>query len=142
VLGWVNYIGHSMETFLNQSEVTHIVTQIHQAWAKTFHPIDPVGMASHYSEDAILYGSAIALFSGREGVQKYFEMLPEGLYIGVKFAPAYIVSLTSDVISMAGSASFFRQGQDPLEVRITQVFVERNKKWLIASHHVSPKQVL
>jgi uncharacterized protein (TIGR02246 family) len=131
-----------MEIILNQSEVTQIVTHIHQAWAKTFYPIDPVGMASHYSEDAILYGSAIALFSGRAGVQKYFEMLPEGLYIGVRFVPEYIVSLTPAVISMAGRASFLRQGQDPLEVRITQVFVERNKRWFIASHHVSPKQVL
>ena len=138
----MHYRATSMEIFLNLSAITHIVNQVHQAWATTFYPMDPVGMASHYSEDAILYGSAIALFSGRDGVQQYFETLPEGMYIGVKFVPEYMVSLTPEVISMAGSASFLRQGHDPLEVRITQVFVMRTNKWLIASHHVSPKQVL
>jgi len=127
---------------VSPSDITSIIAKVHQDWAQTFHPINPLGMASHYSEDAILFGSSIPMFTGREGVQSYFEMLPEGIYIGVKFDPEYIVSLTPEVISMAGSASFARQGQNPLEVRITQVFVKRNEKWLIASHHVSPKQRL
>ncbi len=127
---------------MSPSDSKQIVTKIHHDWGRTFYPINPQGMASHYTEDAILFGSSIPMFTGREGVQSYFEMLPEGVYIGAKFDPEYTVSLTPDVISMAGSASFLRQGQDPLEVRITQIFVKRDDKWLIASHHVSPKQRL
>jgi uncharacterized protein (TIGR02246 family) len=119
-----------------------IISQVHERWSKSFTPLSPKAMAQNYTQDAVLFGSAIPPFVGREAVQSYFEQLPKGLYKGVEFTSEYLVQLTSDVISMAGTAKFLRHQTDPLEVRITHIIVLRDGQWLIASHHVSPKVIL
>ena len=119
-----------------------IISQVHERWYNCFTPLNPKAMAQNYTEDAILFGSAVPAFIGREAIQSYFEQLPKGLYIGVEFVSEHLVMLTPDVISMAGTAKFLRHQLSPLEVRITHILVLRERQWLIASHHVSPKVVL
>ena len=119
-----------------------IVASVHGYWKRHFSPLQAASLAQAYAEDAILFGSAIAPYVGRAQIQKYFEQLPQDLYIGVEFVPELVVSLTTDVISMAGSVIFQRQGLEPLDLRITHVLVKRKDQWLIASHHVSPKKTL
>jgi len=125
--------------FMEHFNLQEIISQVHERWSKSFTPLSPKAMANNYTQDAVLFGSAIPPYIGREAIQKYFEELPKGLYIGVEFNSEYLVQLTPDVISMAGTAKFLRHQTDPLEVRITHIIVLRDEQWLIASHHVSLK---
>jgi uncharacterized protein (TIGR02246 family) len=127
---------------MEYAELQNIMAMVHRRWAECFSPLNPQAMAQNYTTDAILFGSAIPPFIGREQITAYFAQLPKGLYVGVAFAVEHLTALTPDVISMAGSATFLRKDTSPLEVRITHVIVQQNGKWLIASHHVSPKVVL
>ena len=119
-----------------------IVARVHGYWKRHFYPLHAESLAQAYAEDAILFGSAIAPYVGRAQIQQYFEQLPPGLYIGVAFVPEFVMPLTADVISMAGTVIFQRQNLEPLDLRITHIFVKRNDQWMIASHHVSPKKIL
>ena len=127
---------------MNHLTPQEIISQLHQRWQNCFVPLDPRAMAQNYTHDAVLFGSAIPAFIGQEAIRTYFEQLPKGVYSGVELIAEHLVKLTDDVISMAGTAKFMRYQQDPLEVRITHIVVNRDDRWLIASHHVSPKVVL
>ena len=119
-----------------------IVDQIHQQWVAHFTPLDPQGLSELYTNDAVLFGSMVEPFIGRDAVKAYFSSLPQGRYIGAEFFAEHIVQLTQDVISMAGSVTVQRYELPPLELRITHIFVMQHREWFIASHHVSPKVVL
>jgi len=119
-----------------------IVEQIHQQWAAHFMPLNAQALSELYAKDAVLFGSMVEPYIGRDAVKAYFSSLPPGRYIGAAFFAEHIVPLTEDVISMAGSVIFQRHELPPLELRITHIFVRQHHQWLIASHHVSPKVVL
>jgi len=119
-----------------------IVEQVYQKWQDFFAPINPVALAGLYTQEAVLFGSTIPPYIGRDAIQSYFENLPQGLYTKAQFIPEYVNRPVSDVISIAGSVAFTRAEQKALELRFTHILVCRDSRWLIASHHVSPKQIL
>jgi uncharacterized protein (TIGR02246 family) len=119
-----------------------IVELIYQQWQNYFASINPSGLAELYTQEAVLFGSKIPAYIGRTAIQSYFENLSQGLYIKAQFTPEYIKRLTSDIISIAGSVTFTRTEQTDLELRFTHILVSRDGRWLIASHHVSPKKTL
>jgi uncharacterized protein (TIGR02246 family) len=119
-----------------------IVERIYQQWQDHFSPLNPQALATLYAEDAILFGSRVPPYIGRAAIESYFAGLPSGLYTGVTLFPEYVNRPISDVISIAGSATFQRADQIPLELRITHVLVRRENQWQIISHHVSTKQNL
>jgi hypothetical protein len=127
---------------MNSQTEQEVVEHMYQQWQHHFAPINPKGLATLYAEDAILFGSRIPPYIGRAAIESYFLGLPQGLYTGVAFFPEYIIWLTSDVISVAGSVLFQRLERSSLDLRITHIFVHQNNEWLIASHHVSPKVTL
>jgi ketosteroid isomerase-like protein len=127
---------------MNSQTEQEIVEHIYRQWQQHFAPLNPIGLAALYAEDAILFGSRIPPYIGRAAIESYFLGLPQGLYTGVAFFPEYINRPISDVISIAGSATFQRADLIPLELRITHVLVRRESEWQIVSHHVSPKQNL
>ena len=119
-----------------------IVALVYQQWQDRFTPLNPQALVALYAEDAILFGSRVPPYIGKAAIESYFLGLPEGLYTSVTFFPEYISRPISDVISIAGSATFQRADQIPLELRITHVLVRRQNQWQIISHHVSTKQNL
>jgi uncharacterized protein (TIGR02246 family) len=127
---------------MNSQTEQEVVEHMYQQWQHHFAPINPKGLAALYAEDAILFGSRVPPYIGRAAIASYFASLPPGLYTGVTFFPEYISRPISDVISIAGSATFQRADLIPLELRITHVLVRREGEWQIVSHHVSTKQNL
>lgn len=113
--------------------------RVEAQWVAAFTPLDPDAMAALYSEDAVFFGASPPLRTGRDGVRAYFVGLPKGVFTGVTFSDEQAVQLTPDVISVAGTATFMRGANPDLPFRITLVLVRRDGRWLIASHHVSPK---
>ncbi len=127
---------------MNDLSNAEIVALVYEQWQQYFAPLNSNALAALYAEDAILFGSRIPPYIGRVAIECYFANLTPGLYTGVVFTPEYIKRVTPDVISIAGSASFQRLEQRPLELRITHILVRRENQWQIVSHHVSPKQNL
>ena len=119
-----------------------VVALIYQQWQQYFAPINPVALAALYAEEAVLFGSKIPPYIGRAAIQSYFENLPQGLYTKAQFIPEYVNRPIADIISIAGSVIFERTEQTPLELRFTHVLVNIESRWMIASHHVSPKKTL
>lgn len=127
---------------MNDLTNQEIVEHIYQQWQDHFSPLNPQALAALYAEDAILFGSRVPPYIGRAAIASYFASLPLGLYTGVTFILEYINRPISDVMNIAGSATFQRTDLIPLELRITHVLVRRESQWQIVSHHVSPKQNL
>jgi ketosteroid isomerase-like protein len=127
---------------MNIQTEQEVVENIYKKWQQHFAPLNPKALASLYAEDAILFGSRVPPYIGTAAIESYFASLPPSLYTGVTFFPEYINRPISDVMNIAGSATFQRTDQIPLELRITHVLVRRESQWQIVSHHVSPKQNL
>ena len=127
---------------MNRQTEQAIVALVYEEWQQHFAPLNSQSLANLYAEDAVLFGSRIPPYIGKTAIQSYFENLTPGLFTGVVFTPEYIKRVTPDVISIAGSATFDRTEQNPLELRVTHVLVRRESQWQIVSHHVSSKQNL
>jgi uncharacterized protein (TIGR02246 family) len=126
-----------------QSEADDIVSTIMAKWSAGFGKLDADALASLYSERAFFYGSNPTLYRGREGVAAYFNGLPRWRSPTVEFADVKTALVGTDVVNMAGTASFFLgDGEAPLSVKITWVIVREDGDWKIASHHVSSRTPL
>jgi len=127
---------------MNRQTDQAIVAQVYEQWQKHFAPLNASALAALYAEDAVLFGSRIPPYIGRTAIQSYFDNLTPGIFTDVVFRPDYIIRVTPDVISIAGSATFERTEKNPLELRVTHVLIRRENQWQIVSHHVSSKQNL
>jgi uncharacterized protein (TIGR02246 family) len=126
-----------------KSDADEIVSAIMAKWSAGFSSLDATELASLYSEGAFFFGSNPSLYRGREGVSAYFNGLPRWRSPTVQFSDVKAAHVGSDVINMAGTASFFLGEGDPtLSVKITWVIVREGGDWKIASHHVSSKTPL
>jgi len=97
-------------------------------------------LASLYSKNAFFYGSNPKLYRGNEGVAAYFNALPRWSSPSVQFTDLMTAPVGSDLINVAGTASFVvDEGAAPLSVKLTWVIVREAGDWKIASHHVSSK---
>ena len=89
------------------------------------------------------FGSNPSLYRGREGVAAYFNGLPRWCSPTVQFSDVRTAQVGSDVINIAGTASFFLgDGEPPLSVKITWVIAREDGDWKIVSHHVSSRTPL
>jgi uncharacterized protein (TIGR02246 family) len=120
-----------------------IVSGITEKWAAAFNKLDAETLSSLYSRNAFFFGSNPALYRGKDGVAAYFDALPRWKSPTVQFTDVRTVSVTPDVINVAGTASFFlEEGAPPLSVKLTWVIIREDGDWKIASHHVSSKTPL
>ena len=93
--------------------------------------------------NAFFFGSNPNLYRGHDGVQAYFAGLPRWPSPTVQFTDVKTALAASDLVNVAGTASFaVEQGADPLVVKITWVIVREDGDWKIVSHHVSSKTAL
>ena len=73
----------------------------------------------------------------------YFKGLPRWSSPSVQFTDVRTAQAGSDLINVAGTASFVvDEGAEPLSVKITWVIVREDGDWKIVSHHVSSKTPL
>lgn len=108
------------------------------AWSTAFARLDASKLAALYSEHALFYGSKAALFKGRDGVVAYFNGLPRWRTPGVAFSEIATTAAGSDLVNMAGRATFHLDAGATLAVKITWVMLREADGWRIVSHHVSP----
>ena len=126
-----------------QDTTDNIVSGIMRRWAAAFTKLDAKALASLYSRNAFFFGSNPNLYRGNDGVQAYFEGLPRWSSPTVQFTDVSTINATSDVINVAGTATFLvKAGAEPLTVKITWVIVREDGEWKIVSHHVSSKTPL
>jgi len=120
-----------------------MVSGIIEKWSAAFNQLDADALASLYSKNAFFYGSNPRLYRGNEGVAAYFNALPRWSSPTVQFTDVVIAPVGSDVINVAGTASFDVGERDStLSVKLTWVIVREEGDWKIASHHVSSKVAL
>jgi len=116
-----------------------IVSTITQKWATAFTRLDSAALSSLYSKNAFFFGSNPTLYRGNEGVKAYFDQLPRWTAPTVEFSEVRTALVASELINMAGIATFLTEkGAAPLVVKITWGIVREDGDWKIVSHHVSP----
>jgi ketosteroid isomerase-like protein len=116
-----------------------IVSTITTKWAAAFTRLDSATLSSLYSRNAFFFGSNPNLYRGTDGVKAYFDGLPRWAAPTVAFTDVRSALVASDLINMAGIATFLiEQGAVPLAVKITWGIVREDGDWKIVSHHVSP----
>jgi uncharacterized protein (TIGR02246 family) len=126
-----------------QGEADDIVSAIMAKWSAGFQRLDAEALASLYSKSAFFFGSNTTLYRGREEVAAYFHGLPRWRSPTVQFTDVRTAPVGSDLINMAGTASFFlTDGELPLSVKLTWVIVREDGDWKIVSHHVSSRTPL
>jgi ketosteroid isomerase-like protein len=126
-----------------QTATDDIVSGIMSRWAAAFSRLDAKALSSLYSKNAFFFGSNPNLYRGHDGVQAYFAGLPRWPSPTVQFTDIKTALAASDLVNVAGTASFaVEQGADPLVVKITWVIVREDGDWKIVSHHVSSKTPL
>jgi uncharacterized protein (TIGR02246 family) len=119
------------------------VSGIMEKWATGFNKLDARALASLYSRNAFFFGSNPSLYRGNDGVAAYFDALPRWRSPTVQFTDVRTAPVGSELINVAGTASFFLdEGAPPLSVKITWVIVREDDDWKIVSHHVSSKTPL
>jgi ketosteroid isomerase-like protein len=119
------------------------VSAIMGRWASAFSKLDAGALASLYSKNAFFFGSNPKLYRSNDGVAAYFNGLPRWNSPTVLFTDVNTTPAGSDVINVAGTASFVVDGEaEPLSVKITWVIVREDGDWKIVSHHVSSKTPL
>ena len=119
------------------------VSAIMSKWAAAFTRLDAAALASLYSRNAFFFGSNPSFYRGNDGVQAYFAGLPRWSSPSVQFTDVRTAQAASDLINVAGTASFtVEQGAEPLVVKITWLIVREDGDWKIVSHHVSSKTPL
>ena len=123
-----------------RSAADDIVFAIIEQWSANFSKLDADALASLYSNGALFFGSNPSLYRGRDGVAAYFKALPRWRAPAVQFTDIVAAPVGSDLINMAGTASFVvEEGEPRLSVKITWVIVREDGEWKILSHHVSSK---
>jgi uncharacterized protein (TIGR02246 family) len=126
-----------------QSTADDIVSGVMEKWAVSFNRLDADALASLYSRHAFFFGSNPRFYRGREGVTAYFNGLPRWASPTVKFSDVAAAFVNSDLVNVAGTASFVVDEAAPvLSVKITWVIAREDGDWKIASHHVSSKAAL
>lgn len=121
-----------------RSAADDIVSAIIEQWSANFSRLEADALASLYSNSALFFGSNPSLYRGREGVAAYFNALPRWRAPTVQFSDIVAAPVGSDLINMAGTASFVvEDGEPTLSVKITWVIVREDGHWKILSHHVS-----
>jgi uncharacterized protein (TIGR02246 family) len=126
-----------------QSATDDIVSGIMARWAAAFTRLDAAALASLYSRSAFFFGSNPTFYRGNDGVKAYFDGLPRWQSPSVEFTDVRTAQAASDVINVAGTATFtVEHGAEPLVVKITWVIVREDGDWKIVSHHVSSKTPL
>jgi ketosteroid isomerase-like protein len=126
-----------------QNVTDDIVSGIMNRWAAAFSTLDAGALSSLYSKNAFFFGSNPNLYRGNDGVQAYFAGLPRWSSPSVEFTGVKTAQAASELINVAGTASFtVEQGAEPLVVKITWVIVREEGDWKIVSHHVSSKTPL
>ena len=126
-----------------RSTTDEIVSAIMGRWAAAFSKLDAKALASLYARNAFFFGSNPNLYRGNDGVQAYFEGLPRWSSPSVQFTDVKTAQAASELINVAGTASFtVEKGAEPLVVKITWVIVREDGDWKIVSHHVSSKMPL
>ena len=126
-----------------QRATDDIVSGIMNRWATAFSRLDAKALALLYSKNAFFFGSNPNLYRGNDGVQAYFEGLPRWSSPSVQFTDVKTAQAASELINVAGTASFtVEKGAEPLVVKITWVIVREDGDWKIVSHHVSSKMPL
>jgi len=107
-------------------------------WSDAFARKDWDAMAGLYSKDALFYGSTPPLYKGLDGVKAYFAALPPMVGATVTFKDLTVVPVGTDLINIAGTATFTVPGAPaPFVFRLTQTYVNDGGTWKIASHHAS-----
>ncbi len=118
----------------------HTVSGIIAKWSAAFHHLDAAALSSLYSKNAFFYGSNPRLYRGNDGVAAYFNALPRWSAPVVQFTDIATAPIGSDLINVAGTASFVvSEDATPLSVKLTWTIVREDGDWKIASHHVSSK---
>ena len=126
-----------------QSAPDDTVSGIMRKWAAAFTRLDAATLASLYSKNAFFFGSNPTFYRGSDGVRAYFEGLPRWQSPSVQFTEVRTAHAASDVINVAGTATFtIEKDAEPLVVKITWVIVREDGDWKIVSHHVSSKTPL
>ena len=126
-----------------QRATDDIVSGIMNRWATAFSRLDAKALSLLYSKNAFFFGSNPNLYRGNDGVQAYFEGLPRWSSPSVQFTDVKTAQAASELINLAGTASFtVEKGAEPLVVKITWVIVREDGDWKIVSHHVSSKMPL
>jgi uncharacterized protein (TIGR02246 family) len=126
-----------------QSATDDIVSGIMGRWAAAFSKLDAAALASLYSKNAFFFGSNPNFYRGHDGIRAYFESLPRWQSPSVEFTDVRTAQAASDLINVAGTASFMiEKDAEPLGVKITWVIVREDSDWKIVSHHVSSKTPL
>jgi uncharacterized protein (TIGR02246 family) len=121
-----------------RSAADDTVSGIIERWSAAFEKLDAEALASIYSKNAFFFGSNPTLNRGNEGVATYFNALPRWSSPTVQFTDVITASVSSDVINVAGTASFVvSEDASPLSVKITWVVAREDGGWKIVSHHVS-----
>ena len=118
-----------------------IVADLQKLWAADFANLNPDALASHYADDATLFGSKPILYVGRKEITVYFRTMPSGLK-GVRFDEYHVSQPGKGIITMSGFATFFRDVNGSVTefpYRITWVLVQGQHGWKITTHHFSPK---
>ena len=109
-----------------------------QKWSDAFAEKDWDAMSSLYSREALFYGSTPPLYKGLDGVKAYFAALPPMVGATVAFKDLVVVPVGTNLINMAGIATFTVPGAPaPFVFRITQSYFNEGGAWKIVSHHVS-----
>jgi ketosteroid isomerase-like protein len=117
-------------------EADRIVADVQAKWAAAFSKLNAAALSSLYSRHGFLYGSNPNLYRGQDGAKAYFSGLPRWQSQSVKFADIVTEAVSTDVVSMAGTANFVFD-EKALTVKITWVIVREDGDWKILSHHVS-----
>jgi ketosteroid isomerase-like protein len=121
-----------------QNATDDIVSSIMKRWGAAFTRLDAAALAALYSKNAFFFGSNPALYRGNDGVKAYFEGLPRWQSPSVEFTEVRSAQAASDLINVAGTATFtIEKDAEPLVVKITWVILREGGDWKIVSHHVS-----
>jgi ketosteroid isomerase-like protein len=83
------------------------VSGIMEKWAAAFNELDASALASLYSKNALFFGLNPTLYQGKDGVAAYFDALPRWKSPTVEFTDVITAPVGSEVINVAGTASFF-----------------------------------
>ncbi len=128
---------------LAKDDTSSIAEAILKRWVETTVSSRTEEVVAMYTSDALFYGSAPELKSGKDGVASYFQALPKGGVADVVFYNPKSARVSENTIIIASYVDFhvnFTGTSRVLEYRIMLTLVKgADGNWLIAGHHAAPR---
>jgi ketosteroid isomerase-like protein len=125
---------------LSDQQARAALESVQAEWNRAMATWDSKAVARVYDREAQMFGSLAPLFTGPEGVEKYFSSFATAQTCEARFDNRDVLCPHADIIIASGFVTFaMRIAGDArvAESRFTLV-LRRSDRWYILAHHISP----